>query len=411
VFKAYPRHVIDFNSRLLRLLLRSFFYKKTGKLIADFEESFARFLGKKYAAVVPSARFGFYAGLRSKGWGAGDEVIMPAYTFKAMALVVKAAGLKPVFVDCKPHDFNIDENAVESKITDRTRAILVSHMFGVPCELQKIVRIARKYGLLLMEDCAHACGSFYMGQRTGSFGDFSLFSFGVGKNIVCLGGGIVATDDPALDASVRKSTMALPFPSQFELLSRALRVWVASLLTRQPFFTLLTYPVLLIAGLFDVNFIDRCSNENMDLRGLVEGLGHAKRFSPSQAVLGSQQLRYLDEKNKVLASNTALYDALLEKPEPGGADAGFPQEIAIKYYYMIRAVARDAVRRRFLLRGIDTKADDMGDCSSIESDGDAGDPFPNTARVTRELLEIPHNVFLREKDIRLIARAVREVLS
>ncbi len=336
---------------------------------------------------------------------------MPAYTFKAMAFIVKAAGLKPVFVDCKPQDLNIDENAVESKITDRTRAILVSHMFGVPCEFRKLTVIARKYGLLLIEDCAHACGSFCEGQRTGSFGDFSLFSFGVGKSIVCLGGGIVATDDPALDTFVRKSTAMLPFPSRFELLSRAVRVWLASLLTRQPFFTLLTYPVLLVAGLFDINFIDRCSNEAMDLKGLTESLRRAKRFSPSQAVLGSHQLRYLDKKNKVLASNTVLYDALLTEPRSAAPAKGSPREIAMKYYYMIRAGARDAARRRLLLRGIDTKADDMGDCSKIEVDVSAGVAFLNTECATRELLEIPHNAFLHEKDIRWIARAVREVLS
>lgn len=409
MFKAYPRHSIQFGSEFLYLCLQELFSPTNEANVEAFEKKFSEFLGTKYAAVVPSARFGLYAGLHFQRWEAGSEVIMPAYTFKGMALAVKAAGFQPIFVDCKYDDCNIDEKLIEIKINANTRAILVSHMFGIPCHLKELAEISKKHKLELIEDCAHACGAVYEGGKAGSFGQFSVFSFGVGKSIACVGGGAVATDDPDLYAFIKKENEQLPLPARWKFSKKAVAVFFISLLTRQPLFSIVTYPGLVFAGIFDINYIDRICNEDMDLGDVMEAISDAKRFTALQAVLGLRQLEGLEKKNAILLRNASMYDALLDFRLNPGLKKEQKKEIAVRHYYMIRAKKRDLSRRRLLLQGIDTKSEDMCDCSKIEGFNPTGEEFPNASQAIHELMEIPNNNSLGERDIQYIAERVNRI--
>jgi dTDP-4-amino-4,6-dideoxygalactose transaminase len=411
MLKAYPRHSIRFGSGLLFLSLRELFFPAKEDKVETFEKKFSKFVGTKYAVAVPSARFGLYAGLCFQGWEPGSQVIMPAYTFKGMALTVKAAGFQPVFVDCKYNDCNIDETLIEARINSHTRAILISHMFGIPCDLKKLVEISKKHNLVLIEDCAHTCGAIYDGRSVGSFGRFSVFSFGIGKNIVCLGGGIVATDDEDLYSFIKRENMRLTQPKKWQLFTAATATFCASLLTRQPLFSVVTYPALLAAGVFNINYIDEKCNENMSLKDLERALSQVKKFSAAQAVLGLRQLDGIKEKNAILLRNASRYDALLHhhlNPSPKADQSG---GVAATHYYMVRADKRDGVRQKLLFQGIDTKADDMCDCSRIEGFNPAGEEFLNAARAVHELMEIPNNPSLGELDIQYIAKTINRALS
>ncbi len=126
----------------------------------------------------------------------GDEVIMPSYTFVSTASAFVREGAKPVFVDIRPDTLNIDENLIEAAITEKTKAICVVHYAGVSCEMDKIVEIARKHNLVLIEDAAQAVNAFYNGQALGSIGDLGCYSFHETKNFICGEGGALCINNP-----------------------------------------------------------------------------------------------------------------------------------------------------------------------------------------------------------------------
>lgn len=165
-----------------------------GKYVPTFEAAFARFTGTKYAVTTCNGTAALHLTMLALGIKKGDEVIVPDMTYVASANAVQYVGAKPVFVDCEGTTFNIDSKKIEEKITKRTKAIMVVHLFGNPCRMDEIMRIARKYGLRVVEDAAQAHGATYKGKKAGSFGIANAFSF-YGNKIMTTGeGGAVTTD-------------------------------------------------------------------------------------------------------------------------------------------------------------------------------------------------------------------------
>lgn len=163
-------------------------------IFEKFENKFADYHGRKYSLLHnsgTSAILGMYTGLDLKP---GDEVICPTYTFYASVTPLLFTGAKPVFCDCK-EDGNIDPNAIEEAISENTKAITVTHMWGIPCDMDKIVSIARKYNLRLVEDCSHAHGAEFNGKKVGTFGDAAAWSLQGQKTVTGGEGGILLTDD------------------------------------------------------------------------------------------------------------------------------------------------------------------------------------------------------------------------
>lgn len=170
-----------------------------GKSVADFEKDFGREHGVEYCYGVSSGTAGNHLVLWSLGIGPGDEVIMPVNTFIATAWGATLCGATPVFVDCESDSYNMDPAKAEQKITSRTKAIVVVHLYGQPANIDALLDIAARYKLVLVEDCAQAHFAEYKGKRVGSFGRASSFSFYPGKNLGAYGeGGAVVTNDPDL---------------------------------------------------------------------------------------------------------------------------------------------------------------------------------------------------------------------
>ncbi len=175
-----------------------------GAVTRGLEEDFARLCGAKHAIAVASGTAALHLGLLACGIGEGDEVIVPSLTFSATANAVIHAGGRPVFADIAgPDDLNVDPDAVEAAITPRTKAILVVHYGGYPCDMARFREIASRRGLLLLEDAAHAPGARLPEGACGSLGDLGCFSFYSNKNMTCGEGGMVTTNDDALAEQVR----------------------------------------------------------------------------------------------------------------------------------------------------------------------------------------------------------------
>jgi len=168
-----------------------------GKMQGRFERAFARAHGVTHGVAMNSAMSVLHASVATAGVGPGDEVLCdPVCVFGAMAVMYQRG--KPVFVDCLPVTYNMDPAQIEDKITGRTKAVIVTHVGGLPAEMDRIVPIARKHGLLVIEDCAHALFATYRGKRAGAWGDIGSFSFQASKQLSLGDGGMAITDDEKL---------------------------------------------------------------------------------------------------------------------------------------------------------------------------------------------------------------------
>lgn len=166
-----------------------------GKRVEDFEKKIAEYCGCKYAVGVTSGSDALLITLMVEGIGAEDEVITTPFTFFATAGAIARIGAKPIFVDINEDDFNINPDLIETKITKRTKAIIPVHLFGQMAAMDKIMAIAKKHNLIVIEDAAQAIGSEYQNKRAGSFGDYGCFSFFPSKNLGAFGdAGIVTTN-------------------------------------------------------------------------------------------------------------------------------------------------------------------------------------------------------------------------
>lgn len=167
----------------------------TGPRVGHFEQSFREYVGAKHALAVNSCTAALHLSLLALGIGPGDEVITTPMTFASTANVVLHTGARPIFVDIDRKTLNIDPALIEATITPRTKALLPIHFAGRPCDMAAILDIADRHNLFVIEDAAHAVGACYLGQKIGTLGDLTAFSFYVTKNVVTGEGGMVTTSN------------------------------------------------------------------------------------------------------------------------------------------------------------------------------------------------------------------------
>ena len=166
-----------------------------GPRAKEFEKLIANYLGIKYAVAVNNCTAALHLAMRALNIGPEDEVIVPVFTFAATANAPLFVGAKPVFTDIDEKTFNISPEDIQNKVTKKTKAIIVVHYGGQPCDMKEIMQIANYHNLHVVEDCAHSLGAQYMGQNTGTIGTIGCFSFYPTKIITTLEGGMATTND------------------------------------------------------------------------------------------------------------------------------------------------------------------------------------------------------------------------
>ena len=185
----------DNEKKYLAQCVDSGWISSEGPFVKEFERRFSSNVGREYGIAVSSGTAALEVAVTALGIGVGDEVIMPTFTIiSCVAAVVRAGGI-PVLVDCDPVTWNMDVSQIASRITTKTKAIMVVHIYGLPVDMDPVLELAAKYNLFVIEDAAQAHGLYYKDRPCGSFGDVSIFSFYPNKLITTGEGGMLVTDD------------------------------------------------------------------------------------------------------------------------------------------------------------------------------------------------------------------------
>lgn len=197
--------VLDGNERkYLNECIDTGWISSEGPFIREFEKLFAARVGRKHGVAVCNGSAALDAALAAMNLAPGDEVIMPTFTIISCATAITRLGAIPVLIDCEADTWNMDVTAVEARITPKTRAIMVVHLYGLPVDMDPILEIAKRHNLQVIEDAAEMIGQTYRGKPCGSFGDLSTFSFYPNKHVTTGEGGMIVTDDDELAEKLRR---------------------------------------------------------------------------------------------------------------------------------------------------------------------------------------------------------------
>jgi dTDP-4-amino-4,6-dideoxygalactose transaminase len=378
-----------------------------GPHIAAFEHAFAVQVGASHAVSASYGRMAYFYLLAALQVPPGSEIILPALTFWVIPELTRVAGFKPVFADVDPLTFNLDPEAFERAITPRTRAVVPTHLYGLPCDMEAILRIARRHRLIVIEDCAHALGATWRGQPVGTLGDAGFFSFQLLKPLNTYGGGMLVTDD----ADVAKRALSLarsePVPSEAEVLHRLRFGRVQRIAIRPGVFTASLFPVLLASSFFQATPDVYLWEKIRSLDPLPPS--YRKRYSNAQAAIGIEALKHLDEWTaETVAHARALGTALDHSPV---ATPEMPADRThVFYQYAIYAHKRDEVVRRCLRRGIDVESLHVDVCTRLPLFGNGHAPTPGAERAATAI-QLPVYASLSPDAVRRIATVVGEAVT
>jgi dTDP-4-amino-4,6-dideoxygalactose transaminase len=353
-----------------------------GDEIDRLERAFADFIGAPEAVAVPSGRGGLSFIFRALGLEKGAEVICSAFGYPVVPHLAKSLGYELRLADCELETLGMDPEALAATISDRTKVVIATHLYGVPCQVKEISQIAESHGAILIEDCAHCYGASVDGLKAGSWGSFGYFSFETSKPINTLGGGMVTVRDPEIATRLREIARSEPSKDLNWLLKRLFKTSFETTVTNPLIFNLGVYPALRILEGRDEEKDRFASGYQRDEVTLQGRMG---RFTNYQARLGLAQMnatQVLLERRRSHARH--LMDRLddtvrFQRNDSPGVESNYMLVTAL--FPRMKDMAHELLRL-----GVDTKHHYMRDCSGLL---DGGASYPNAARAEREVLHLP----------------------
>jgi dTDP-4-amino-4,6-dideoxygalactose transaminase len=366
--------VDDEMSSAVRAVIESGWWSM-GPRVAEFEAAFASFCGAKHAIAVANGTAALHLALIATGCGPDDEVVLPSLTFVAAANMVLAVGARPVFCDISgPRDLNLDTDDLTAAINPATKAILLVHYGGHPCEMDAVMRLARERGIVVIEDAAHAPGAMWHGRSCGTIGAIGCFSFFSNKNLAVGEGGMIVTDDDELAARLR--------------------------LGRSHGMTTLTW--------------DRHRGHASGYDVITHGYNY--RFDEMRAALAMVQLSRLRDGNEARAKHVARTRELLEGID--GLDLPFADhdhDIVSAHHLNVvllpERLNRDAIRGRLDASGVQTSVHYPPIHRFTQYTALADRPLPVTDALAERLLTLPLFPHMTDTQVELVSSALREAIT
>jgi len=402
---AIARQRIELPPRALTRALGGMFGGSLweGEFVERLESAFAEFIGAPAAVAVPSGRAGLRFTLDALELAPGSQIICSAFGYPVVPHIAKSLGYDVRFADCELETLGMDPAALEQVISDRTKVVIATHLYGVPCRIDEIAKIAEAHGAILIEDCAHCFGASVAGKRAGAYGTYGYFSFETSKPINTLGGGMVTMNDPDLARRVKNVASKEPGKNLKWLTKRLAKTAFEATVTQPLVFNLGVYPALRMAQ-------SRKTTEDRFASGYhsdeVTMAGRLGRYTNYQAGLGLAQMETVKGLLDKRVHNARL---LIDRLTPGvhfqtnnrpGVESNFMLVTAL--FPRMEEVAAELLRR-----GVDTKHHYMRDCSKLLD----GEPdFPLAVRAENEILHLPAYPTLGDSQIDRVAAAVEEVV-
>ena len=380
-----------------------------GPAIAEYEACFARYHAMEHAITASFGRMACYYILRALDLPAGSEIIFPALTFWVVPEIARRVGLRPVFVDVDPTTFNIDPTRIEAAISEQTRAIVPTHLYGQPCDMDEVMRIAEHHNLAVVEDCAQAVGARYRGRQVGTFGTAAFFSFQLLKGINTYGGGMAITNDGALAGRIRDQADSEPRQSTGDLLKRfALGLAVRTLVSPKGF-TFWGVPIQAAASVLGNHDFSKYLWEKIRPLDPLPGIYH-RRYSNAQAIVGLRALAKLDEFNARSRAHAGRYSRGLADCRAIQTARLLPGVDHVYYQYCVYVSDAARASRRAIRRGIDFETTHVDVCSSLPLFKEFAADCVG-AETTKRALQLPVYSRLRPTDVERVLRVVRKVTS
>lgn len=333
-----------------------------GKHNKAFEAEMQEYLGVNHAICLNSGTDALHLALRALNIGRGDEVITVGFTFVATTESIEIVGATPVFVDIDENTFNMDVNKIEEKITSKTRAIMPVHLYGQPADMDKIMEIARKYNLHVIEDCCQAIGAEYKGQKVGTFGDIGCYSFYPTKNLGTMGdGGMAITNNEEIK-----------------------------------------------------NRIIALRNHGGAIRYHHDEIGVNSRLDEIQAAILRVKLPYIDKWNKMRREHAALYNELFKDAEGIETPKELDNTYCVYHQYTIKVQNRDEVHKMLQEQGIGAMIYYPIPLHLQKVHAHLGHKegyLPVTEKNTKLVLSLPMFAEITEEEQRTVAKTVIECVK
>jgi len=375
-----------------------------GDGIRRFEKAFAELIGVPEAVAIPSGRAGLRFIFEALGLEPEADVICSAFAYPVVPHLTRSLGYSVRFADCEMETLGMDPEALEATITDRTRVVIATHLYGVPCRIREIAEIAQSRGAILIEDCAHCYGASLGGRKAGAFGRFGYFSFETSKPINTMGGGMVTTQDPELAERIREIARKEAAKNLGWLRKRLVKTTFEATVTNPLVFNLGVYPAL--------RFLQ--SREDSDERFAsgyqpdeITMQGRMGRYTNYQAGLGLDQMQViLPQVERRIANAERLIHRLKNSVQFQSHDV----DDVRSNYMLVTALfpQMHEIARRLLELGVDTKHHYMRDCSALLDDGGS---FHRAAQAEREILHLPAYPELSDSKIDWIAERVQQAVD
>ncbi len=391
-----------------------------GEVVRRFERAFASAHEAPFAVALPHARVALHYLLQILALPAGSEVVMTPLTIPEIVNVVLIAGLRPVFVDVGQRTCNIDCDDLERRITSRTRLLLLTHLSGLPSEMERVMAIAHAHRLEVLEDCSQAHGTRHRGRMLGLFGRAGFMSLTPLKPVATFHGGVTITTDPAIDRELRRIDATAPPPfSRQKLLQLFIRDNLLHGVTNVTNFSWVTYYAVRAAEALRPELVREFQRGNVlnarERRWRVTRFERLPewmyaRYSDYQAAIGLRMLSTLAEGNRRRRElSLRLLQLLREQNVPGLLRIPVDENDCTFWRFPLwleKPATPDGLRRHLLALGIDSAATNLACCSREEAFAEFNTYTPEAGRFVDEMIFLPMHPNLNEGDMRRIASGV-----
>jgi dTDP-4-amino-4,6-dideoxygalactose transaminase len=395
---------------------RSFLSSSLGLSSRDKQEEkllellFNRFPEKKIT-LFPSARMAFYFVLKNT-FKKGDEIIFPVMGFPLYVKIALQLELKPIYVDVEDKHFTINVEQLDDIVTTNTKGIVVTHLFGYPCNMEKVMEVANKHGIPVIEDCAQSYDSFYKGKETGTFGYAGIFSCSLMKVPTTLGGGILLTEDEILHDNINTQIEFGNFNKSIVFHLKYLIKNLVSILNSYPIlYSLLSHRIFGFIKKRNPNTLRNILYSGMGLTGNQYNEWERPALSNYQLSVGNVQFKRSRQMTDVRIDHTKILNKKLQDNSNYKLPKIGNENVYWNCQYYVVSIKNDmnSFFDQMFDKGIHLMKEDVWDCSVYEFSKDMFVNFPVARRYGPTLVRIPNSSFLSRKDVIRIANQINSL--